>query len=61
MRQRTYQSITRRCFSAVSTDSLFWLSSVSRRLSTKRTFWNGGGIFTYRPGSLITRLICPML
>jgi hypothetical protein len=33
MRQRTYQSITTRCFSAVSTGSVSVLSSVSRRLS----------------------------
>jgi len=33
MRQRTYQSITTRCFSAVSMDSVSELSNVNRRLS----------------------------
>ncbi|KEH14074.1 hypothetical protein GY15_07690 [Delftia sp. 670] len=33
MRQRTYQSMTTRCFSAVSMGSVSVLSSVSRRLS----------------------------
>jgi hypothetical protein len=33
MRQRTYQSITTRCFSRVSIGSVSALSSVSRRLS----------------------------
>ena len=38
IRQRTYQSITTRCFSAVSMGSVSVLSKVNRRLSTKVTF-----------------------
>jgi hypothetical protein len=49
MRQRTYQSITTRCFSAVSMGSVSTLSSVSRRLSMYDTFWNGGGSLKLKP------------
>ena len=59
MRQRTYQSITTRCFSAVSIGSGSRLDSVSRRLSMYDTFWNGGGSLKFRPGSVITSLIWP--
>jgi hypothetical protein len=59
MRQRTYQSITTRCFSAVSMGSVSTLSSVSRRLSIYDTFWNGGGSLKFSPGSVMTSLIWP--
>ena len=38
MRQRTYQSMTMRCFSAVSIGSVSWLSRVNKRLSMYETF-----------------------
>ena len=59
MRQRTYQSITTRCFSAVSMGSVSMLESVSSRLSMYDTFWNGGGSLKFRPGSVMTCLIWP--
>ena len=57
MRQRTYQSITMRCFSAVSMGSESTLSNVNKRLSMKLTFWKGGGNLKFKPGSVITFLI----
>ena len=59
MRQRTYQSITMRCFSAVSMGSESTLSKVSKRLSMKLTFCRGGGSLKFKPGSVMTFLICP--
>jgi hypothetical protein len=58
MRQRTYQSITTRCFSAVSIGSVSVLSSV-KTLVDVRDILEGGGNLKFKPGSVMTSLICP--
>ncbi len=59
MRHFTSQSITRLFFSAVKIGRVSGLSKVCTRLSRKTTFWNGGGSFSFNPGSTITSSILP--